>query len=260
MRILLFLTFLTMTSLFAPIHSVVEKWGTDVSGPQRGPIAPSVQRNYKQMRTLSASPDWSAAHRMKSFQGMRTAHFELAVDDLDRQSYEVTFYVATESSKKKQRANLRVVLQQGPEGSRVRVFNAQGQRVTGDVPMISEPHETNHTALLPWRDHTAMFYSLLIQTVEQQPCIVLIQHSRNRILKEGLKYRPTIVWDMLQTYRKAAPQLGLSERPHAYLDRVEHMRALPLPYTHSSYGLTLSEPLHITWSATGGTVKVHVRR
>ena len=237
----------------------MDHWGTDVSGPEQQGVPARIPRHYKKMVPLTAKPNWPQAQKLKQFQGMRSAHFEVELTEQPQESFEVTFYIATESSKKKKKANLRVVMNQGPQGSRVRVFNAKGERVTGDVPMINEAHETSHAALLPWRDHTSMCYSLLIQTIEQQPHVVLIQHSRNRILKEGLFYRPAPVLDMLRTYRKAAPQLKLCERPHCYLDRIEHMRALPLPYTNQSYGLTLSEPLFVTWSAHGSAVQVAPR-
>ena len=210
----------------------------------------------KKYHALTAVPDWTAAQQLQSYKGVRCAHFEFNAVDVDGQDIAATFYLATQAQKEKNTYTFRVVITQRARGSVAKAFDANGAQLKGEIPIVAHAKETRRSPLLPWRDGMAQFYSVLVETIEGKPYVLIVQHTRNQILKDGQFYRPAHVADMLKTY---ATHPILDNRPYGFMEDVAHMRLLPIAYTHPSYWLPLTEPIYIAWSVEKGEVKIHPR-
>lgn len=239
----------------AGIGTMVKQWGnaTTVSFDDRdGPK----ERSRKNYHTLTAAPDWTAAQQLQTYKGVRCAHFEVNAVDVDGQDIAATFYLATQSQKKQNTYTFKIVITQRARGSVVKVFDGSGTRIEGEIPVVAHAKETRRSPLLPWRDGMAQFYSVLVQTIEGRPYVLIVQHTRNQILEDGQFYRPAQVADILKNY---ATHPVLDNRPYGFMENVAHMRLLPIAYTHPSYWLPLIEPIFVAWSVEKGDVKTHAR-
>ena len=248
---------LMIGTLSASIGTAVRRWGSQVtpslSAEHDQTSAPIKMRSYY---TLSGQPNWKQAQEFSFFRGIRYAHFELNAVDVDGEDVSVTFFLATQEQLQKGKHALKVVITQNARGSVAKVFDAIGKPVQGPIPVVAHVRETRRTPLLPWRDGMAQFYSVLLETIEGKPHMVVVQHTRNQILQEGQFYRPGTVADILKRF---ATHSLLANRPFGYIDDVAHMQLLPLPYMSQLYAFSLSQKLFLTWSVERGVVKVHPR-
>lgn len=173
---------------------------------------------------------WQDAFSLQQAQGQWSIHFLLDTVDVIDSTGGIGVSVFCASGKKKAAGgyDVRIDIDQTKEQAFLNVFDSAGNRLAGSPPRI----EQTPAPFLPWRDGMRQFYSVLVEQRGQQCNLLLIQHTFATI-----PVYPEPVAAMLRLY---AGHECLYGRPHAYLDRPEHMRCLPLPLSHEAYASLLA--------------------
>lgn len=249
----LFFSLALLTSLHADVGSCAAKFFPTSQVPRDTPICelltpgddvPSRHAGLRAgMPTDTGRPQWSSAMTFSNRNGQYVAHFKLHTADVIDASGAtgMVLYIANETRKAAGMYNLRIAISQDKHGGKVSVFDAQGNKVAGTVPLLDgQPEAGKRDLCLPWRDGMSAYYSVVIQMIESKPCVAVIQH-RHDPLPAGRQYQP-LLHDLLATY---ATHPMLQDRPDGFLDDIENMKLLPLPYTSPVYDIKVRGTLHL---------------
>lgn len=202
-----------------------------------------------------ATPDWQHACVFTIDAQQKSVHFLLdAVDVVDDQLHAISceWYIASDASRHTGTYDLKIVIDQNDKRCNATIFDAQGTRLTGIVPRLSQSE--SRAWFLPWRDGMRLYYSVIVEEREGRPTLLVVQHAKTPVSSPRNRYLPGDVGQMLSTY---AVHERLYNRTGAYLENADHMRVLELPLSHESYAvLTASGDVSVSFAVTKGAIRI----
>ena len=190
---------------------------------------------------------WDQAFSLQQKEGQWSVHFLLdTVDVIDNTgSVGVSFFCASGRTKATGGYDIRIDIDQTKERALLNVYDAVGNRLAGSLPLI----ESSLAPFLPWRDGMRQFYSIVIERRAEGCALLLIQHTKATM--------PAYQEPVASMVRLYARHERLYNRPHAYLDRPEHMRCLPLPLFHQAYNaLWGGDGMYVAMAVRTGIIEV----
>ncbi len=200
-------------------------------------------------------PHWHHSMKLTPYSsGRLSAHFLLDAHDVIDETGEigVTFFIASQKSKERGSYDFRIDIRQKRPSSKVTIADSNGVVLSGTVPMWLDKTVKTKKPYLPWHDGMWNFYSCVLAYNDDGVMLVLVQHTLEPV--HHYTYATEYIKNILNQY---ARHERLVNRPDGYLDQIEHMRCLPIPYTHVAYAqLRDAGDVWISFAKQVGTIEI----